>query len=59
MVFVVFSLFFIALSLFSIILLEREVMPHMEIYFYGMNGWYNANFQCRSIAREKWSAHES
>jgi hypothetical protein len=31
----------------------------MELYFYGMNGQYNANFQCRSITRGKWSAHGS
>jgi hypothetical protein len=40
----VFFPFFIAHVSFSIILLEREVTPHMELYFYGMNGQYNANF---------------
>jgi hypothetical protein len=36
---------------------EREVTPHTELYFYGMNGRYNANFQCRSIARGYGGVH--
>jgi hypothetical protein len=46
-------LFFIVHVSFSRRLLEREreVTAHTELYFYGMNGRYNANFKCRSIAR--------
>jgi hypothetical protein len=36
---------------------EREVTPHTELYFYGMNGRYNANFQCRRLARGYGGVH--
>jgi hypothetical protein len=43
--FSLFFLFFIAhVSFFNNTFGEREVTLYMELYFYGMNGRYNANF---------------
>jgi hypothetical protein len=57
------------LSMFSFFLFLHSPCPfswilwrersHMELYFCGMDRWYNANFQCRSIARAYGGAHES
>jgi hypothetical protein len=30
---------------------DREITPHMELYLYGTNRRYNANFHCRSTTR--------